>query len=111
MKEGSNMEKITFEQLKEKRLEWKSAVIVFTEDSFDKVYPLEARSYRLTDNEMWGLDDTKMGRRITGSSLDGTDNNVRLDCYMNGYDDPADNWKIDYCYIEEFIKGDIQNER
>lgn len=97
------MEKLTFSQLKSKRNEWKSAVIVFTEDSFTKAYSLEERSYRLTDNEMWGLDDTKIGRRITGSSLDGTDINVRLDHYMFGYDDPKDNWKVDYCYIEKTV--------
>lgn len=96
------MGKITFQELKEKRLQWKSAVIVFTEDSFNKFYPLISRSYRLTENDMWGLDDTKIGRRITGSCLDGTDQNVRLDYYMN-QDNPENNWKIEYCYIEEYI--------
>lgn len=91
------MKKITFEQLKERRNEWKTSVIVFTEDSFAEKYPLESRSYRLIDNQMWGLDDTKIGRRISGSALDGSDNNVRLDYFINN------EWKIDYCYIEEFV--------
>lgn len=63
------MEKLTFQQLKDKRNEWKSAVIVFTEDTFNKPYSLEERSYRLTENDMWGLDDKKIGRRISASGL------------------------------------------
>lgn len=97
------MERLTFQELKDRRQEWKSAVIVFTEDTFNKPYSLDERSYRLTENDMWGLDDTKIGRRITGSCLDGTDQNIRLDWYMFGHDDPKHNWKVDYCYIEEKI--------
>lgn len=80
------MEKLTFQQLKDKRSEWTSAVIVFTENSFNKRYSLESRSYRLTENDMWGLDDTNQS--------------VRLDYYMFGHDNPKNNWKVEYCYIE-----------
>ena len=97
------MEKLSFQELKDQRLTWKTAVIVFAQESFTKEYSLESRSYRLYENDMWGLDDTKMGRRITGSCLDGTDQNVRLDNYMFNHADPKDNWKVEYCYIEEYI--------
>lgn len=101
--EEATVEYLTFQQLKDRRAEWKSAVIVFTENSFSRLYPLDSRSYLLTDNSMWGLDDTKEGRRITGSSLDGVDIDTRLDWYMFGQADPEDNWKVAYCYIVEYV--------
>ena len=72
------------------------AVIVFTEDSFKKIYPLESRSYQVTNhNKAWiaGM----CSNSIFGDSLDLTDLGVRLDWYMYG----EDKWKVDYCYIVE----------
>ena len=71
-------------------------VIVFTEDSFDKQYPLESRSYEVTNhNKAWIAG--QCSNSIFGDALDGTDNGVRLDWYMSG----KDGWKVDYCYIVE----------
>lgn len=96
------MNKITFQELKDCREKWKTAVIVFTEKSFDKPYSEQSRSYRLSENDMWGLDDSAVGRRVTGSCLDGTDQDIRLDHYMC-QDNPKDNWKVEYCYVEEWL--------
>lgn len=57
-------------------------VIVFTEDSFDKKYSLESRSYEVSsDNKAWI--DGMGGYSIYGSSLDGTDKNIRLEAYID----------------------------
>lgn len=97
------IEKISFKELKARRSEWKSAVIVFKQGPyFNREYTELERSYRLVENDMWGLDDTKSGRRITGSSLDGSDKNVRIDAYIYG-SDPNYRWQIDYCYIEQYV--------
>ncbi len=99
------MKKITFKELESKMYKFNKesnitakgvgaelkAVIVFTEDSFPKKYPLESRSYEVTNhNKAWisGMNSNS----IFGSALDGTDNDVRLDWYLN-------DWTVDYCYI------------
>ena len=58
-------------------------VIVFTEDSFSKIYPLESRSYEVTNHNKAWLPNM-CSNSIFGNSLDGTDNGVRLDWYMHG---------------------------
>lgn len=73
-------------------------IIVITEDSFDQQYSLDARSYRISsDNKAFiaGMG----GYSIYGSSLDGSDRNVRLERYLEEEGNPK-GWKIDYCYIE-----------
>lgn len=66
-------------------------VIVYSEDSFDQPYPLEARSYKVSST-CSAFDTDKAGGCIIGDSLDGTDKRVRLDQY---------DWNIEYCYIIE----------
>ena len=73
-----------------------TGVIVFTEDSFSKVYPLESRSYEVSNhNKAWI--DGMCSNSIFADSLDRTDLGVRLDWYMYG----KDAWKVDYCYLVE----------
>ena len=105
------MKKLTFAELESKMWEFNRennikskgvgdaelrAVIVFTEDSFTSIYPLESRSYVVTNhNKAWI--DGMCSNSIFGDSLDLTDLGVRLDWYMSG----EDRWKVDYCYIVE----------
>lgn len=64
------------------------AVIVFTEDSFDKPYTVEERSYKSYSGQ-WGWDYKKSGRCRSGDCLDGKDDGVRLDWY---------DWTVEYWY-------------
>lgn len=75
--------------------------IVFTEDSFDKPYSLEARTYAVSSNNKAYISGMG-GYSIYGSSLDGSDVNVRLEMYMRG----ENAWKIDHCYMD---KHDIES--
>lgn len=77
-----------------------SGVIVFTEDSFDKVYPLESRSYEVSSNNKAWISGMG-GYSIYGSSLDGSDIGVRLEAYMRAEKGGANGWKVDYCYMVE----------
>ena len=106
------MNKITYSELRDKMFEHNrkhdikskgvsnkpvlKAVVVFTQDSFSKIYPLESRSYLVT-NENKGFIDGMISNSVFGDALDGTDDGVRLDWYM--YDENP--WKVDYCYILE----------
>ena len=74
-----------------------TAVIVFTEDSFDSPLPLEARSFRIS-SECKAFHPLMEGYSIFGTRLDGKDKSVRLDLYMR---DPANLMKVDYCYLEK----------
>src|SRR5699024_6863922 len=74
--------------------------IVFTEDSFTEKYPLESRTYIVSsDNKAYR--PNMSGYSVFGSSLDGTDKNVRLDAYMAAEKGGKDGWKIKRCYIKE----------
>ena len=65
-------------------------VIVYKASSFDKPYPEEARSYRVSSCNR-RFQTGKIANSLYGDSLDGSDVGVRLDWY---------NWDIDYCYFE-----------
>lgn len=78
----------------EKRLE---AVVVFTEDSWNKPYTETQRSYQLSSDNKAFLPN-QLGYSIFGDCLDGTDLGVRLDWYMRASENP---WKVDYCYLIE----------
>lgn len=83
-----------------------SGVIVFTEDSFTKIYSLESRSYEVSScNKAWiaGMG----GYSIYGTSLDKTDRGVRLEAYMRAEKGGADGWKVDYCYLLESEESDV----
>lgn len=76
--------------------------ITFTEDSFDKIYPLESRTYGVSSNNK-AFRSGMGGYSIYGSSLDKTDMNVRLERYMYNEHGGADGWKIERCYIKEIV--------
>lgn len=85
--------------------------IVFTEDSFTEKYPLESRTYAVSsDNKAYR--PNMGGYSIYGTSLDGTDKNVRLEAYMAAEKGGKDGWKIERCYMKEreiidIIAGDF----
>ena len=72
-------------------------VVVFKEESWDKHYTEEQRSYELSSDNKAFLAD-QIGNSIFGDCLDGKDLGVRLDWYMRDADKP---WKVDYCYLLE----------
>lgn len=84
----------------------KTAVIVFTEDSFPKQYSLESRSYRVSaDNKVFN--PRAAGYSLYGECLDGKDRGVRLEQYIdceygkdNKFGKDGMGWHVDYCYIE-----------
>ncbi len=76
--------------------------IVFTEDSFDEVFPLEARTYGVSSNNK-AFQPNMGGYSIYGASLDGTDPCVRLERYMAAEYGGKDGWKVDYCYLKEDV--------
>ncbi len=79
-----------------------TAHIIFTEDSFDKKYPLLSRTYSFTsDNKAFW--PNMGGYSIFGYCLDGTDQGVRLDWYMAEECDP-NGWKVEDCYILEQMR-------
>jgi hypothetical protein len=96
------MNKITFDELRKQAYEnkWKKAVIVFTEDSFNKKYPLESRSYEVYSNAKAFIPNS-LGFSMFGNCLDGTDKGVNLVNYMFYHDNPDENWRVEYCYIIE----------
>lgn len=85
------MEKLTLNQLHD--MDWERAVVVFKPESFDKEYSLESRSYEIARKYSKYFIPFASGNSLFGSAIDGSDDNVRLDIYMqNG-------WIVDYCYI------------
>ena len=74
--------------------------IVFTEDSFDKSYSLESRTYRVSsDNKAYR--PNMGGYSIFGWAIDGSDPGVRLESYMAAEKGGSNGWKVDYCYVED----------
>jgi len=80
-----------------------SGFIVFTEDSFDKPYPIEARTYVVSSNNK-AFQPNMGSYSIYGSSLDGADVCVRLENYMEAECGGHDGWKIEKCYTQEDAK-------
>ena len=74
-----------------------TAHIIFTEDSFDETYSLLSRTYTFTsDNKaFWSR---LGGYSIFASCLDGTDQRVRLDWYMEEEGNKQD-WKA-FCSVQ-----------
>ena len=92
--------------------------IVFSQDSFDKEYSLESRTYVVTsDNKAFR--PRMGGYSIFASSLDGSDPCVRLDYYMADEHGGADGWKIERYYMsadevdraKAFLKREQARER
>ena len=88
------MKKVTFGDL-EKCKTWKTAVIVFTEDSFKKKYSLKERSYEVSSDAKL-FNDQMLGNSLFGTCLDGTEVGVRLDQYMKL---EKNRWEVEYCYV------------
>ncbi len=77
-----------------------TAHIIFTEDSFDKTYPLLSRTYRF-DSDNTAFWPNRGGYSIFAYCLDLTsDQGVRLDWYMVEEGNPG-GWKVEDCYILE----------
>ncbi|MDO5332203.1 MAG: hypothetical protein Q4E99_05935 [Bacillota bacterium] len=67
------------------------ARVVITEDSFDKPYTLDERTYEFTSDNKAFLD--MISNSIFANCIDGKDIGVRLDYYI------PDSWKVEYCYL------------
>ena len=91
------MEKLTFAELKANQT-WKEAVIVFAQESFNREFSEEARSYKISSDAKY-FDADKIGKSLFGNCLDGTDDGVRLDWYMSIPPNEGKRWKPEYCYI------------
>ncbi len=79
-----------------------TAHIIFTEDSFKQKYPLLSRTYSFSsDNKAFW--PNMGGYSIFAYCLDGTDQGVRLDWYMEEEGNP-DGWKVESCYILEQMR-------
>lgn len=74
--------------------------ITFTEDSFDKEYSLESRTYVICSNNK-AFQSGMGGYSIYASSVDKSDPLVRLERYMRDEQGDSDGWKIERCYIRE----------
>lgn len=74
--------------------------IVFSQASFEKPYPLAARTYVVSsDNKAFR--PNMGGYSIYASALDGSDNGVRLEQYMASEHGGSDGWQIERCYMLE----------
>ena len=76
------------------------AHIIFTEDSFDKPYPLSSRTYRVSSDNK-GFYPHMFSRSIFACCLDVT--GVRLVWYMQDEGNKG-GWKVADCYILEQMR-------
>lgn len=74
--------------------------IVFTEDTFQRPYSEEARTYRVSSDNKAYIPNMG-GYSIYGSAIDGSDPMARLEGYMAEECGGRNGWKVDYCYLEE----------
>ena len=79
-----------------------TAHITFTADSFDKEYPLLARTYAVSSNNK-AFRSCMGGYSIFANALDGTDCGVRLDWYM-AQEGNSGGWEVENCYILEYMR-------
>ncbi len=82
--------------------EYLTAHIVFAVGSFDKEYPLIARTYAVSSYNK-AFRPNMVGCSIFGTSLDGTDMGVRLERYMALEGNPG-GWQVEDCYILEQMR-------
>lgn len=68
-------------------------VIVYREDNWPVVYPIESRSYKVSSDNR-AFESGAISNSIFGYSLDGSDMGVRLDLYMAEV-----GWKVEDCYM------------
>jgi hypothetical protein len=74
--------------------------IVFSPASFTKEYSLESRTYEVSSDNK-AFQPRMGGYSIVASSLDGSDQNVRLEQYMSTECAGRDGWQIERCYMTE----------
>lgn len=79
-----------------------TAIIVFSEDSFDRRYPRLSRSY-ITSSNNKAYQPNMGGYSVFASCLDGTDPGVRLEWYMEEHGNTG-GWKAEDCYILEQMR-------
>lgn len=72
------------------------AVVVFTEDSFNKPFTEIERSYQFSNDNKAFLPNQN-SNSIFADCLDNKDLGVRLDWYMRD----KNPWKVEYCYLLE----------
>ena len=70
-------------------------VVVFTEDSFSKLYTETERSYEVSSDNKAFL-PKQISNSIFADCLDGVDVGVRIDWYMKDGENP---WEVEYCYL------------
>ena len=77
-----------------------SPCIVFADSNWpDRHYPLRSRTYEVSsDNKAFR--SRCCSTSLFGSCLDGTDQMVRLDCYMKDFGNKG-GWVVDHCYLKE----------
>lgn len=79
-----------------------TAHITFTQDSFNKPYPLLSHTYSFNSDSKAFLPNMG-GYSIFGYCLDGTDQGLRLEKYIDE-EGRGSNWKIQNCYILEQMR-------
>lgn len=89
-----------FREAENNRGEHLTGYVVFTEDSFDKPYSEESRTYVISSNNK-AFQSGMGGYSIYASCLDGTDPCLRLDGYMSAEHGGENGWKIEKCYMKE----------
>jgi len=70
--------------------------IVFSEDSFDKPYSEQSRTYVISSDNK-AFNPNMGGYSIYASCLDGSDQCIRIEGYMRG----EKAWKIERCYMKK----------
>lgn len=95
----ATIKKITFTELQRNK-DWKRAVIVFKEDSYDRDFTEIERSYKVSSDAKY-FNGMMGGNSLFGDCLDGKDNGVRLDIYMALLPNEGKRWVVEYCYITE----------
>ncbi len=72
--------------------------IVFSPESFTKVYSPESRTYAVSSDNK-AFQPNKGGYSIYASAIDGSDSMVRLEQYMAAERGGKDGWKVERCYM------------
>lgn len=92
--------KVRFREAEKEGFTHLTGYIVFSQASFEKPYPLAARTYVVSsDNKAFR--PNMGGYSIYANSLDGSDIGVRLEQYMASEYGGKDGWQIERCYMLE----------
>lgn len=83
-----------FSHINKVGLEHTCGYIVFSQDSFDKSYFEQSRTYVVSSNNKAYIPGAG-GYSVYGSCFDGSDQNIRLEGYMRG----EIAWHIERCYM------------